>query len=348
MAIEYLRPEDSYNIDVFNRNFQAVEAAVKGIRPLDWINLSDISQEKDPAVVALLHIPATGLARFLVALEGVDQNIPAGKFLVNWGDGSGWEEHTYTGTYNTYLVHQYQYGAIDAPKTINGDKQVICTLTFPAESTERMWDVVGFFSSFTEEGKSINVNTSLTREIAVQAGGCDNISVSIGSNNNLSGFWGYGIESINGALCPALKEVHVTGENFVSLSGSYWGGGVPLILDIPKDNPYLRFSLTNSTLRELELHNLGYLEATPSLGTNSRGSLNRLIAGGLRRGITAQSSNSGGLSREAIVEFFESLGQADMALSTGNRTLNLKGAGGYYDLTDADKQIAIEKGFVVP
>ena len=63
MAIEYLRPEDSYNIDVFNRNFQAVEAAVKGIRPLDWINLSDISQEKDPAVVALLHIPATYSSR---------------------------------------------------------------------------------------------------------------------------------------------------------------------------------------------------------------------------------------------------------------------------------------------
>lgn len=342
MAIEYLNPTDQYNIDVFNRNFQAVEDAVNGVRPLDWIELPDISKETSPTFVGLLHIPPLGMSNvgFMIANNSGDTG--AVKAYFDWGDGSDIEEVVWTAdeANNNVVTHSYRYYQINAPLNVSGEKQVVVRIFCDKSAPSTWWDYIYSPYSRNMSGVTNTFNTLLLREASVQAGSMDLVEANFASVYAMRKFTGYNLDKITMTAARQLTSFNIYGEKLRYLSTSQFAGRK---LNIPIDNPYTTVTITSSAIREIEFNDLSHL--TSSLSYSALLNLSRLHAGGLNRGCTISSCPS--LSREGIVEFFESLGQADMSLTETNRTIKFSGTPGARDLTDADKKIATDKGFLV-
>lgn len=335
MSIEYIKPEDRYDIGVFNRNFKAVEDAVNQVRPIDWIDLPDISQETKQTVVMLLHLQAGAVNRFGIQMQQEKAGEPL-MFTIDWGDGSVTTTPDYINPSNLYYyyIHDYDFTTVDEPTTGLGDKQIIVKVTENIAGTNNK--IIWFFPYFTNivwDGVSHYTNYNLLREMAIQAGDNTGLQINLGNNLNLRSMKGYNLTYFSSSYAVSLAEIELTGNNLKYFVATY--NNVQK-LHLP-GSAYTALNCSNSRMREVVINDLGNIAATPNFA-NSR-CLERIILGGLNRAATITNAP---LTREAIVEFFQNLGTA-----SGAQTLNLTTCLGYPDLTDADKQIARDKGWTV-
>lgn len=342
MSIEYLTPEDRYDIEVFNRNFRQVETALNSLPPLDWLNLPDLSDLPGQKICMLLLIGPDMCNKMVFNLQTA-QVVP--NIIIDWGDGSTTSAASVTANASSYFyAHEYNYAALDAPTTIEGYKQVILTVEdVPGEDATAL--TYFSVSAYSSGETRLLPNYALLRKIAIQAGASQNLQISVSSNYLLQSIVAHNIKSLSATICEELREIEVTGENCTGISTSY---AQLSYLTVP-DNAYTSFSMTNMRMEALSL-NLANFSTTVNASSvlpsfsNSR-SLRRLKLNGLRRGFQFSYAP---MTRAAIVELFESLGQADMTLSAAARTINLTTLPAYPELTAADKAIATGKGFVVP
>lgn len=344
MSIEYLNPEDRYDIEIFNRNFRQVETALNSLPPLDWLNLPDLSNETGQKICMLLLIGPDMCNKMVLNLQTA-QVVP--NITIDWGDGSTTSAASVTANASSYFyAHEYDYATLDAPTTIEGYKQVILTIEdAPIDVDEESSEdatALTYFSVSPIAGFFLNF--SLLRKIAIQAGTNPNLQVSLGNNYLLQSIVAHNIKDLIASGCPELREIEVTGGNFTSFSTTY---AQLSYLSIP-DNAYTFFSMMNMRTEALSL-NLANLSTTASVSSvfpnlSNQRAIRWLKLNGLRRGFSLTFAP---MTRTAIVELFESLGQADMTLSAAARTINLMTLPAYPELTAADKAIATGKGFVV-
>lgn len=132
MSIEYLNPEDRYDIEVFNRNFKEIEQRINDIeakstgRPSDWLTMP---MPEDNEIYLLLHVPdgLSGLIAF-----GVDGN---GMFTIEAGtvvDGVFVPQTTTQQHENGqgYITYQNEFFSEDyGDLTSDGFKQVMIRIS---------------------------------------------------------------------------------------------------------------------------------------------------------------------------------------------------------------------------
>lgn len=336
MSIEYLKPTDQYDIEVFNRNFKAVEDAVKYGRPMDWINLPDVSQETRFTVVALLHVApdVKNVFGFYIGFNSNEGAAP--EVTVDWGDGAITTVQDYEANGALYYEHTYNFESIMAPMTSDGNKQVVLTITAPEESS----NIVSI--SMALSGVSYNERThytacNLMMEIAAQAAGNAGLNLYAASQYNLRSIKLYNVKSLSATIDKSIRELVVEGPNITAISTSY------ITLDkltLPSA-PYTGLSFTNSIIQEITAGDLSQITANPSF-TNCR-ALKSILLPGIRRKFTMTFAP---LTREAFVALFNSLGTADSTLDASNRTLDFRSCPAYYDLTADDIKIVTDKGFI--
>lgn len=338
MAIEYLNPEDRYDIEVFNRNFRQVESALNNMPPLDWLNLPDISQETGQKAVMLVHVSPSVCNKMVVKIAaGATPHV-----IIDWGDGAGQTTHTVMSGSNYYYVHEYDYAMLNAPATMDGHKQVIVTVKDdpdgPYEEAVN-WNSFNSASDAVVNGAYYYANYGLVRDIAIQAGASNqNLQLYCSMTVFLRSIKAHNVKLISAGTSTSLSELFATGSNLIYISTTQ---SQLERISIP-DNAYTTLSLgTQSRAKELIL-NLSNATVKPSFATSR--CLERLELHGLRWGFTLSYAP---MKREAIIALFESLGQVDMTLSESNRTIDLTALPAYPSLTDADKKIARDKGFVV-
>ena len=278
--------------------------------------------------------------RMVLQLQ-TNQVVP--NIVIEWGDGTDSTEATYSpNTTSYYYVHDYDYETLEAPKTTDGYKQVI--LTVKDDPSKEPIDLTYVApSSYTSSPQTSNY--SLVRKVSAQAGLSNkSMQLGFGSVYLLQSIVAHNIKQVSASICPELSELKVTGDNFTYFSTTYSNLSR---FNVP-NNAYTTFSMGNSRTQELilDLSNLSTTTSTTSIFpsfTNSR-FLKHLKLNGLRRGFNLTYSP---MTRDAIIELFESLGQADITLPDSARTINLTSLPAYPQLTPEDKAIATGKGFVV-
>lgn len=335
MAIEYLNPEDRYDIEVFNRNFRQVESALNNMPPLDWLDLPDISQETSQKACMLLHIGPNACNKMVMSIMA--DAVP--NVIVDWGDGSTDTEHAVVSNKYYYYVHEYNFETLDAPLTVDGYKQVIVTVKDNPDEEAVNWTSFNAINTLSVNGVRYYGNYSLLRDITIQAGAKNqNLQLYCNTTGLLRSIKAHNVKFISAGTAASLSELFATGTNLTTVSTTQTQLEH---ISIP-DNAYTNLGLgTNSRTKELVLH-LSNAACKPSFITSR--CLERLELHGLRWGFTLSYAP---MKREAIISLFESLGQADMTLSESNRTIDLTTFPAYPQLTDTDKKIARDKGFVV-
>lgn len=321
--MEYIDPSDKYDVGIFNRNFKRVEDAINGGRPLDWLELPDISNETGQKVVALLHVRKnmSNTYGFTISSDG-------GGIVVDWGDGTLSEFPYSDGTFE----HSYDYDRLEAPTTSDGSKQVILTISeAPREYAD--WKGVSL-------GSNSFCNKSMLRSAAFQAGD-KNILMSAQAKYAISMYdiKAHNVKDVRVNDSKRTKQLIVTGTNLNTIYAA--SSGVE-VLEIPGGCHIIVISPGSSALREL--YGGDFSLCSSNLSLTNLYNLEKIELNGIRRKFTLTGAP---LTREAIISLFESLGEADMNLSDSNRTLNLTGLDSYRNLTDDDKKIATDKGFII-
>lgn len=329
--------QDGAKLNEYPALIESIETG-ESARPADWLPLPDISQETDQKISMLLHIPQNGYAIFGMNLAFA-QTESEDPVTVDWGDGT--QEtipvNLVDGEGLACLEHLYDYASISGSATSLGEKQAVVTIACTGGNQGKMTDVelkTTFSPTLTT---SRYLNTSLLKEIAVQAGINSNVLVSISNYPNLYGFYGYGITGASISACGAMKRFLATGDRFKEVTIS----SAPCCrkLEIPTGNQYTKISLNQCGVSSLEFSDLSHLTATFAVN-NSYGNLTKLIASGLVR---SANLNYNGMSKASLVEFLESLGTIPSGSTAQGINLRYGAAGDI--LTNEEKLIATNKGF---
>lgn len=334
--IEYLKPEGQYDIEVFNRNFKAVEDAMKYGRPLDWLNLPDVSKESNFKLVALLHLEPNAKNSFgFQFVHNLNDGRPLSQLNIDWGDGVVTTEADYASGAYVYYEHVYDFVSIEAPQTFYGDKQVIVTVT-TVEEVPNITAIYPYISA-TYNGHGHYTCTSIVREMALQAAQNSEVLLYGSNMHNLRSIKMYNGRGAVASGAKSLAELVVDSPNLNYLNSSYTSLDEITI----QPAPYTNLTFGTSALRIIKAEDLSQAASNPSF-TNSR-CLTNIILYGLKRKFTLTYAP---MSREAFVDLFKSLGTADSSLSESDRTLSLTTCAGYSDLTEEDIKIVTDKGFI--
>lgn len=348
--MEYIDPNDKYDVGVFNRNFKRIEDSINGGRPLDWLELPDIFQEDKFKIVILLDIKenAKNIYSFILR-QNTGQSV---SICVDWGDGTPLPEPDENGIIETPHVayqstnylwkHEYDYSTIDAPLTQDGNKQVIVTITANDNGENNGFsDYVLAPTTNNIDGIRANATIGLIRECSINAVGRNKCTLSIPFCINLRSLKMKNVGGISAADSFSIEELSIfdtvmDGPFAISMSSRLKK------LQIPPGK-YSSVIIGTHGIEEIIAQDLSECSANPNLGSSY--ALKKCLLSGLNRGFTLTQAI---MTRDAIIEMLQSLGQANMSLPATNRTISLTTLPAYSELTDADKQIAIDKGFVVP
>lgn len=368
--MEYIDPNDKYDVGVFNRNFKEIEDAINEMenapsdgRPADWLELPDISNAKIQTFVALVHLgeDENNTFAFKLIVPSTFTEEEQDQIVVDWGDGTVQSAPSTVSGRNFYFTRKYDFDTINAPTTSDGKKQVIVTLT---NNADKKFTTVAF--SVTEadqiEGERFNTNHSLLKELHAQLVS-GNINVHV-ENCKLRALVLWNAYAIYANYCTELENIYCKRAGEMHMLNIENSGvkdvtidvatrGISNVLASNSSIRHLKNSMSiisdkinfdNSDIEELVLNkSVRNKIGVPNLENCCN--LKKLILNGWVTGFVLTGAP---MTREAIVNLFNSLGTATSTLTDEEKTIDLTTLLSYTELTEDDKDIARNKGFIVP